>query len=339
MKKLFEEIITQAEVQFADTYDLVSLENKKAKFLGKDGNLKKLLKRINQIEESKRKDFGTYANFAKSRIELLLKNRRKEITEKYLNNKLENENIDVTLPGRGFSYGSIHPIMKTWERIESIFQSMGFNIADGPEIEDDWTNFTSLNNPMDHPARSMQDTFYLDLKDDNNNNLLLRTHTSPMQVRYARTHKPPIKVISPGRTYRVDSDSTHSPMFHQVEGLWISNDISFANLKSVYKSFLRCFFETNDLKIRFRPSFFPFTEPSAEMDMMFNNGPNKGKWLEISGAGQVHPNVIHNFGLDPEKYMGFAFGSGLERLTMLRYGISDLRNFYEGDLRFLNQMS
>ena len=244
---------------------------------------------------------------------------------------MASETIDVTLPGRGRSVGGIHPVIRTWQRVEAIFRSIGFEVADGPEIENDWTNFTALNNPENHPARSMQDTFYVDMQDEDGLPFLLRTHTSPMQVRYARMHQPPIKVIAPGRTYRVDSDATHSPMFHQVEGLWIAEDISFADLKGVYTHFLRAFFETDDLVVRFRPSFFPFTEPSAEIDMMFSSGPNKGKWLEISGSGQVHPDVVRNFGLDPEKYMGFAFGSGLERLTMLRYGVNDLRQFFEGD--------
>ena len=225
--------------------------------------------------------------------------------------------------------------MRTWQRIEAIFRSIGFDVADGPEIETDWYNFTALNNPENHPARSMQDTFYVEEKDSSGLQLLLRTHTSPMQVRYARMHRPPIKVIAPGRTYRVDSDATHSPMFHQVEGLWIDEHISFADLKGVYADFLRRYFETDDLQVRFRPSFFPFTEPSAEIDMAFKDG----RWLEISGAGQVHPTVVRNFGLDPERYIGFAFGSGLERLTMLRYGINDLRLFFEGDLRFLRQFA
>ena len=207
-------------------------------------------------------------------------------------------------------------------------------MADGPEIETDWFSFTALNNPENHPARSMQDTFYVDLKDAGGLPLVLRPHTSPMQVRYAKMHKPPLKVIAPGRTYRVDSDATHSPMFHQVEGLWIDENISFADLKGVYTGFLRRFFENDDLEVRFRPSFFPFTEPSAEIDMKL-----KGRWLEISGAGQVHPTVVRNFGLDPERYTGFAFGSGLERLTMLRHGIDDLRLFFDGDLRFLSQFS
>jgi len=233
----------------------------------------------------------------------------------------------------------VHPISRTWRRIEEIFRSIGFDVADGPEIETDWYNFTALNNPENHPARSMQDTFYVDLKDDKGLPLLLRTHTSPMQVRYARMHKPPIKTIALGRTYRVDSDATHSPMFHQVEGLWIDEDISFADLKGVYTDFLRRFFESDALNVRFRPSYFPFTEPSAEIDLQFASGPLKGRWLELSGSGQVHPQVVRNFGLDPERHVGFAFGSGLERLTMLRYGIDDLRLFFDGDLRFLKQFS
>jgi len=240
----------------------------------------------------------------------------------------------VRITGRGRARGGVHPVIRTWQRIEEIWRSIGFEVADGPEIETDWFNFTALNSPENHPSRSMQDTFYVDLKDKDGRPLVLRTHTSPMQVRYARMHKPPIKVIAPGRTYRVDSDATHSPMFHQVEGLWIDEHISLADLKGVYTEFLRRFFENNELEVRFRPSFFPFTEPSAEIDMKL-----KGRWLEISGSGQVHPAVVKNFGLDPEKYIGFAFGSGLERLTMLRYGIDDLRLFYDGDLRFLEQFS
>ncbi|MCW5622898.1 MAG: phenylalanine--tRNA ligase subunit alpha, partial [Burkholderiales bacterium] len=247
--------------------------------------------------------------------------------------RLSEEAIDVTLPGHQSGQGGIHPVMRTWRRIEQIFASIGFDIADGPEIESDWFNFTALNQPENHPARSMHDTFYVE------GGLLLRTHTSPMQVRYARQHRPPLRVIAPGRTFRVDSDATHSPMFHQVEGLWIDENVSFADLKGVYTDFLRSFFETDELQVRFRPSFFPFTEPSAEIDMAFDSGPLKGRWLEISGAGQVHPAVIRNFGLDPERWIGFAFGSGLERLTMLRYGIDDLRLFFEGDLRFLRQFS
>jgi phenylalanyl-tRNA synthetase alpha chain len=212
-------------------------------------------------------------------------------------------------------------------------------VADGPEIEEDFFNFTALNTPENHPARSMHDTFYVDAPDGKGGGLLLRTHTSPVQVRHARAHRPPIKVIAPGNTYRVDSDATHSPMFHQFEGLWIDEDVSFTDLKSVYADFLRRFFERDDLDVRFRPSYFPFTEPSAEIDMRFADGPLAGRWLEVSGSGQVHPNVVRNFGLDPERYIGFAFGSGVERLAMLRYGIGDLRTFYENDLRFLQQFN
>jgi phenylalanyl-tRNA synthetase alpha chain len=255
------------------------------------------------------------------------------LAQSALDARLAEEAIDVTLPGRKRGHGGIHPVIRTWQRVEEIFRSIGFDVADGPEIETDWHNFTALNQPENHPARSMHDTFYVE------GGLLLRTHTSPMQVRYARQHAPPIKVIAPGRTYRVDSDATHSPMFHQVEGLWIDEHISFADLKGVYTNFLHAFFETDALQVRFRPSFFPFTEPSAEIDMAFATGPLKGRWLEISGSGQVHPNVMRNFALDPERYIGFAFGSGLERLTMLRYGIDDLRLFFEGDLRFLRQFA
>jgi len=236
------------------------------------------------------------------------------------------------------------------ERIEAIFGSMGFDVADGPEVETDWFSFTALNNPENHPARSMQDTFYVDMKDAEGHWLNLRPHTSPMQIRYARAHAakyadviargermPDIRVIAPGRTYRVDSDATHSPMFHQVEGLWVGANVSFKDLKAVYLNFIQSFFETRDLEIRFRPSYFPFTEPSAEIDIQFGKGPLKGRWLEVSGSGQVHPQVIRNMGLDPEHYIGFAFGSGVDRLTMLRYGVDDLRLFFDGDLRFLSQ--
>ena len=289
------------------------------------------------IEE--KKSVGKSYNAAVEKIEAALEARRGELALARMEARLAEEALDVTLPGRGRGRGGLHPISRTWRRIEEIFGSIGFDVADGPEIETDWYNFTALNNPQNHPARSMQDTFYVDLKDAGGLPLLLRTHTSPMQVRYARTHNPPIKVIVLGRTYRVDSDATHSPMFHQVEGLWIGEDVSFADLKGVYTDFLRRFFESDELDVRFRPSYFPFTEPSAEIDLQFGSGPLQGRWLELSGAGQVHPQVVRNFGLDPERYIGFAFGSGLERLTMLRYGIDDLRLFFDGDLRFLRQFS
>jgi phenylalanyl-tRNA synthetase alpha chain len=237
-------------------------------------------------------------------------------------------------------------VSRTMQRIEAIFASMGFDVADGPEIETDWYSFTALNNPENHPARSMQDTFYVDMKDTEGRWLNLRPHTSPMQVRYAQAHAqlhagaavmPEVRVIAPGRTYRVDSDATHSPMFHQCEGLWIGENVSFKDLKFVFSDFLRQFFETDELQVRFRPSYFPFTEPSAEIDIAFANGPLKGRWLEVAGSGQVHPNVVRNFGLDPETNIGFAFGMGPDRLTMLRYGVNDLRLFFDGDLRFLSQ--
>lgn len=332
-------IITEAKDSFQQTQDSAALENAKAKFLGKQGAITALLKGLGKLEHEQRRAQGALINKAKQEIELLLENRRSELAQADLEKRLASETIDVSLPGRGRGVAGLHPVIKTWQRVEAIFRSIGFDVADGPEIENDWTNFTSLNNPENHPARSMQDTFYVDMQCEQELPLLLRTHTSPMQVRYARMHKPPIKVIAPGKTYRVDSDATHSPMFHQVEGLWIADNISFADLKGVYTHFLREFFETDDLVVRFRPSFFPFTEPSAEIDMMFTSGVNKGKWLEISGSGQVHPTVIENFGLDPEQYIGFAFGSGLERLTMLRYGVNDLRKFFEGDLRFLQQFN
>jgi phenylalanyl-tRNA synthetase alpha chain len=329
-----ESLVARALADFAAAGDPASLENAKAKYLGKAGELSSFRATLASLPSEKRKEAGAVFNAAKERIEAGLEARRAELADAKLSARLGEEALDVTLPGRGRGRGGIHPVTKTWRRIEEIWRSIGFEVADGPEIETDWFNFTALNNPENHPARSMQDTFYVDVKGSDGLPLVLRTHTSPMQVRYARMHKPPIKVIAPGRTYRVDSDATHSPMFHQVEGLWIDEHISFADLKGVYTEFLRRFFEIEDLEVRFRPSFFPFTEPSAEIDMKL-----KGKWLEISGSGQVHPTVVKNFGLDPERYIGFAFGSGLERLTMLRYGIDDLRLFFDGDLRFLEQFS
>jgi phenylalanyl-tRNA synthetase alpha chain len=326
-------IVARALADFAASADPASLEDSKARYLGKGGELSALQGTLKSLPAEERKAFGAAFNGAKTKIEAALEARRLALADAKLDARLKEEALDVTLPGRGRGRGGIHPVIRTWQRIEEIWRSIGFDVADGPEIETDWFNFTALNNPENHPARSMQDTFYVDMKDAQGLPLLLRTHTSPMQVRYARTHQPPIKVIAPGRTYRVDSDATHSPMFHQVEGLWIDEHISFADLKGVYTEFLRRFFELDDLEVRFRPSFFPFTEPSAEIDMKL-----KGRWLEISGSGQVHPTVVRNFGLDPEKYIGFAFGSGLERLTMLRYGIEDLRLFFDGDLRFLEQL-
>ena len=336
---LLDQLVTQAQADFAAAPDSAALENAKARYLGKNGRITELMKELGKLAPEARRERGATINVAKQGIEGALEGRRQSLADAQLQERLATEAIDVSLPGRGRGKGGIHPVMRTWKRIEEIFGSIGFDVGDGPEIENDWTNFTALNSPENHPARSMQDTFYVDGKDGQDKPLLLRTHTSPMQVRYARMHQPPIKVIVPGRTYRVDSDATHSPMFHQVEGLWIDRNISFADLKGLYLNFIRAFFETDDLQVRFRPSYFPFTEPSAEIDIAFGSGPLKGRWLEVSGAGQVHPVVLRNMGLDPEQYLGFAFGSGLERLTMLRYGINDLRLFYEGDLRFLRQFN
>ncbi|HTS51666.1 MAG TPA: phenylalanine--tRNA ligase subunit alpha [Burkholderiales bacterium] len=332
-KAELEKLVNEAAQAFDRASSGAELEQAKARYLGKSGALTALLKGLGKLPSQERPLVGGWINDVKASIEDALSARREALTQASVDARLAKEALDVTLPGRGRGLGGIHPIVRTWQRIEAIFRSIGFDVADGPEIETDWYNFTALNQPENHPARSMHDTFYVE------GGLLLRTHTSPMQVRYAQQHQPPIKVIAAGRTYRVDSDATHSPMFHQVEGLWIDEHISFADLKGVYTDFLRRFFETDALQVRFRPSFFPFTEPSAEIDMAFPSGPLKGRWLELSGAGQVHPRVVRNYGLDPERWIGFAFGSGLERLTMLRYGIDDLRLFFEGDLRFLKQFA
>ena len=341
-------LITDAKSQFAAITDGAQLEEAKARFLGKAGSLTELLKGLGKLPPEERKSAGESINAAKAEIETALNARRDAIAHQKLEAKLTAEALDVTLPGRAAQRGGLHPVSISQARIEDIFRSIGFDVADGPEIETDWTNFTALNSPENHPARSMQDTFYINGKDSTGKQLLLRTHTSPMQIRYARMHvekykdaarMPPIKVIAPGRTYRVDSDATHSPMFHQVEGLWIDEDVSFADLKGVFLDFMRTFFEDGNIVARFRPSYFPFTEPSAEIDIAFSSGPMKGKWLEVSGSGQVHPQVVRNMGLDPERYIGFAFGCGIERLTMLRYGIDDLRLFFDGDMRFLEQFN
>ncbi len=347
-----DQLVEHAKQDFAQAKDPAALEDVKAKYFGKSGILTEMLKGLGKLDPELRKTEGARINHAKSAIEHALQEQRQLFSEQLLQTRLSAESIDVSLPGRGVGSGSLHPVMRTWERVEEIFHSLGFDVAQGPEIENDWFNFTALNSPENHPARSMQDTFYVDGKDATGKQLLLRTHTSPMQIRYAShavarhlkeygdlTSLEDIRVIAPGRTYRVDSDATHSPMFHQVEGLWIGRDVSFAALKGIYTSFLRAFFEDDALQFRFRPSYFPFTEPSAEIDLAFPSGKLAGRWLEISGSGQVHPQVIRNMGLDPEEFIGFAFGSGLERLTMLRYGIDDLRLFFENDTRFLAQFS
>jgi len=323
-----EHIVAAAQTEFTACTDPAALENAKAKYLGRAGALTDLLKSLGKLSAAERPAAGAKINAAKVTLEAALIARRNALAEAKLSAQLAADALDVSLPGRGVGSGGLHPITRTLERMEALFRSLGFAVADGPEIEDDFHNFTALNTPENHPARSMHDTFYVE------GGHVLRTHTSPVQVRYMETHAPPIKIIVPGRVYRVDSDATHSPMFHQVEGLWIDEDVSFADLKGVVTEFLRNFFERDDLKVRFRPSFFPFTEPSAEIDMSFGDG-----WLEIAGAGQVHPNVLTAVGIDPERYQGFAFGMGPDRLTMLRYGVNDLRAFYENDLGFLKQFA
>jgi phenylalanyl-tRNA synthetase alpha chain len=343
----FDEIVQAASAAFAATDDPDALEQIKATYLGKNGRVTELLKGLAKLPPDERKTAGAAINRSKDAVEAALNARREALRRMALAARLAEEALDVTLPGRGQARGGLHPVTRTLERIEALFRSIGFDVADGPEIEADFQNFTALNTPADHPARSMHDTFYLqDVAGGVAEGVLLRTHTSPIQVRYMQAHvaryagletMPEIRVIAPGRVYRVDSDATHSPMFHQVEGLWIGEKVSFADLKGVIGDFLRRFFENDDLQVRFRPSFFPFTEPSAEIDMAFMSGALKGRWLEIAGCGMVHPNVLRHVNIDPEKSIGFAFGMGPDRLTMLRYGVNDLRLFYDGDLRFLRQ--
>ncbi|HNQ75297.1 MAG TPA: phenylalanine--tRNA ligase subunit alpha [Pseudothauera hydrothermalis] len=337
-----DQLVQQATAEFAAATDSAQLEQAKARYLGKSGSLTELLKGLGKLDGEARKAAGAQINQAKAAVEGALEARRAALREAALLAQLAAEALDVTLPGRGDAPGGLHPTSRTLARIEALFSSIGFVVADGPEIETDWHNFTALNTPENHPARSMHDTFYLEGHDD----VLLRTHTSPVQIRAMLAHvarhsgldpMPELRVIAPGRVYRVDSDATHSPMFHQVEGLWVGENVSFADLKGVIADFLRKFFETDDLQVRFRPSFFPFTEPSAEIDVAFMSGALKGRWLEIAGCGMVHPNVLRFGGIDPERYTGFAFGMGPDRLTMLRYGVNDLRLFFEGDLRFLSQ--
>lgn len=337
-------VVDSAKAAFEQASTPAALENAKAMFLGKSGRITELMKGMAALPVDEKKSRGAAINIAKQAIETALNSRRQALADAELQVQLQAEALDVTLPGRQRGRGGLHPVSLTLERIEAIFGSMGFDVAEGPEIETDWFNFTALNTPEDHPARSMHDTFYVE------GGYLLRTHTSPVQVRHAVQHvkkhralidsggaMPEIRVIVPGRTYRVDSDATHSPMFHQCEGLWIGENMSFKDLKVVFTDFCRTFFENDDLVLRFRPSFFPFTEPSAEIDIQFPSGPLAGRWLEVAGSGQVHPNVVRNMGLDPEKYIGFAFGMGPDRLTMLRYGVNDLRLFFDGDIRFLSQ--
>jgi len=316
------------------------LEAVRVAYLGKKGELTGLLKALGGMSPEERPVFGDAVNRAKQQVEAALNQRRAQLKQQQLAAQLDSETIDVTLPGRGESAGGLHPISRTLRRIETLFRQLGFEVHDGPELEDDYHNFEALNIPADHPARAMHDTFYCA------DGLLLRTHTSPVQIRAMEQQGPPIRLIAPGRVYRRDSDLTHTPMFHQVEGLMIDRDISLANLKGLLSRFLQLFFEQDDLKTRFRPSFFPFTEPSAEVDVACVGCGGSGcricshtGWLEVLGSGMVHPNVLRNVGLDAETYSGFAFGMGVERLAMLRYGIDDLRIFFDNDLRFLRQFN
>jgi len=332
-----EQILADALQQFAAIDQAAELEQVKARYLGKDGSLTALLKGLGKLSAEERPAAGARINQVKQQIEAALQARRDALQQQALEARLAAEALDVTLPGRGNGVGGLHPVTHTLERIETLFHSIGYAVAEGPEIESDFYNFTALNIPEDHPARAMHDTFYIDDKH------VLRTHTSPIQIRYMQAHMekyrqqetmPDIRIIAPGRVYRVDSDATHSPMFHQVEGLWIGEHVSFADLKGVVQDFLQRFFERDDLVVRFRPSFFPFTEPSAEIDMSWGSG-----WLELGGCGMVHPNVLGHVGIDSERYLGFAFGLGVERLAMLRYGVNDLRLFFENDLQFLKQFA
>ena len=333
-------ILKEAQAAFAGIDNPAELEQAKARYLGKSGVLTEQLKQLGKMPPEERREAGARINQAKDLLEQALKDRREAIQERLLQAQLAQEALDVTLPGRGLGVGGLHPVTRTQQRIEALFRSIGFSVAEGPEIESDFYNFTALNIPENHPARAMHDTFYVDDRH------VLRTHTSPVQVHYMQNHQPPLKIIAPGRVYRCDSDVTHTPMFHQVEGLWVDEQVNFAELKGVLADFMQRFFERDDLKVRFRPSFFPFTEPSAEMDIGCVMCGGTGcrvcshtGWLEVLGCGMVHPNVLGHVNVDSEKYLGFAFGLGVERLAMLRYGVNDLRLFFESDLRFLRQFN
>ena len=321
-------IVAEGIAAIEAAQDFNALEQIKARYLGKTGELTGLLKTLGQMSPEERKTIGAHINECKNQFQTAFNAKRDTLNEAKLQTQLAAEALDITLPGRAQEHGGLHPVTLTLQRVVELFHGMGFEVADGPEIEDDFHNFQALNIPANHPARAMQDTFYVENGD------VLRTHTSPIQIRYMLDKKePPIRIIAPGRVYRVDSDATHSPMFHQAEGLWVEEGVTFADLKAVFTDFIRRFFERDDLQVRFRPSFFPFTEPSAEIDIMGENG----KWLEVGGCGMVHPNVLKNVNIDPEKYTGFAFGIGLDRFAMLRYNVNDLRLFFDNDLNFLKQ--
>jgi len=331
-------LLNQAQARIAETQDLNQLQQLRVEFLGKKGSITAQLKQLGKLPHEERKAAGEAINQAKSTLQNNLDARQTVLEKQALQAKLNAEWIDVTLPGRGQRNGSLHPVTQTLQRIENLFRQIGFSVAEGPEIENDFHNFEALNIPPSHPARAMHDTFYFDA------HTLLRTHTSPVQVRVMEEQKPPLRIIAPGRVYRCDSDLTHTPMFHQVEGLLVDENVSFANLKGIINDFLHAFFDRDDLAVRFRPSYFPFTEPSAEVDIQCVMCGGEGckvckqtGWLEVLGCGMVHPNVFSAVGIDNEAYTGYAFGMGVERLAMLRYQVNDLRLFFENDLRFLQQ--
>jgi phenylalanyl-tRNA synthetase alpha chain len=330
-------LVSQAFEAVSHTDDVNALEQLRVHYLGKKGELTQVMKTLGSLSAEERPQAGALINAAKDQVQDALNSRKETLEQVALSAKLAAEKIDVTLSGRGQTSGGLHPVTRTLERVEQFFTRIGYVIAEGPEVENDYHNFEALNIPGHHPARAMHDTFYF------NANMLLRTHTSPVQVRTMESQQPPIRIVCPGRVYRCDSDITHSPMFHQVEGLLVDEGVSFADLKGTIEEFLRVFFE-KPLGVRFRPSFFPFTEPSAEVDMQCVMCSGKGcrvckqtGWLEVMGCGMVHPDVLRMSGIDPEKYSGFAFGMGVERLAMLRYGVNDLRLFFDNDLRFLAQ--
>jgi len=318
------------EIETAASLD--ALENLRVALLGKNGSITAQLKALGQLQGDERKARGAEVNRAKQQLTDAIAARKDALDAAELDRRLASERLDVTLPGRSADFGGIHPITRTLERIADIFGRLGYQRADGPEIEDDWHNFEALNFPPHHPARAMHDTFYFP------DGRLLRTHTSPVQIRSMMGRQPPIRVIAPGKVYRSDSDQTHSPMFHQIEGLLVDETSSFADLKGTLAEFVRAFFE-RDFEMRFRPSYFPFTEPSAEVDIRWDAADGSTRWLEVLGCGMVHPTVLANCGIDPERYSGFAFGLGVERFAMLRYGVGDLRAFFDNDLRFLRQFA
>ena len=333
-----DQLVRQAGTDIEGAADLAALDQVRVRYLGKKGALTELLKQLGQVAAAARPARGQAINAAKQTVQQALERRREELDQVRLNAQLASETLDVTLPGRGQARGGRHPLTLTLQRIERLFAQAGFAVVEGPEIEDDYHNFEALNIPAHHPARAMHDTFYFDQR------LLLRTHTSNVQIRTMENREPPLAVIAPGRVYRCDSDMTHSPMFHQVEGFLVDDGVSFADLKGILNDFLRNFFERDDLAVRFRPSYFPFTEPSAEVDIgcVICGGDGcrtcgQSGWLEVLGSGMIHPEVFRHVGIDSERYTGFAFGMGVERLAMLRYGINDLRVYYENDLRFLRQ--